>query len=66
MDCVAKAVPLDPKKTPPIKIEGDENAFLFYVESTGALPPKRIVSEAAKVLDKKASSLNDLVRKGFE
>ena len=66
MDCVAKAVPVDSKKSAPIKIEGDDTAFMFYVESTGALPPKRIVSEAAKVLDKKASLLNDLVRKGFE
>jgi DNA-directed RNA polymerase subunit D len=66
MDCVEKAVPVDPKKPFPVKIEGDDTSFVFLVESTGALPPKRIVSEAAKVLDKKASSLNDLTRKGLE
>jgi DNA-directed RNA polymerase subunit D len=66
MDCVEKAVPVDPKKPFPIKIEGDETAFLFYVESTGALAPRRIVTEAAKVLDKKSSSLNDLIKKGLE
>lgn len=66
MDCVEKAVPVDGKKVFPVKIEGDDTAFLFYVESTGALAPRRIVSEAAKVLDKKASSLNDLIRKGLE
>ena len=66
MDCVEKAVPADSKKPFPVKIEGDETAFLFYVESTGALPPKRIVTEAAKVLEKKALSLNDLVKKGLE
>jgi DNA-directed RNA polymerase subunit D len=66
MDCVEKAVPVDSKKSLPVKIEGDETSFLFYVESTGALPARRIVSEAAKVLDKKASFLNDLVRKGLE
>lgn len=66
MECVEKAVPVDGKKGFPVKIEGDDTAFLFYVESTGALAPRRIVSEAAKVLDKKASSLNDLVRKGLE
>jgi DNA-directed RNA polymerase subunit D len=66
MACVEKAVPVDSKKSAPVKVEGDENSFIFYVESTGALPPRRIVSEAAKVLDKKASSLNDLVRKGLE
>ncbi len=66
MDCVEKAVPIDPKKTFPVKIEGDDTSFLFYVESTGGLPPKRIVDEAAKVLEKKALTLTDLVRKGFE
>jgi DNA-directed RNA polymerase subunit D len=66
MNCVEKAVPVDSKKSAPVKVEGDENSFVFYVESTGALPPRRIVSEAAKVLDKKATSLNDLVRKGLE
>ena len=66
MDCVEKAVPADSKKSFPVKIEGDETSFVFYVESTGALPPKRIVTEAAKVLEKKAVALNDLARKGFE
>ena len=66
MDCVGKAVALDSKKSFPVKIEGDESAFLFYVESTRALPPQRIVAEAAKVLEKKASSLNDLVKEGLK
>ncbi len=66
MDCVEKAVPVDSKKTFPVKIEGDDTSFLFYVESTGAIPPKRIVEEAAKVLEKKATSLTDLARKHFE
>jgi DNA-directed RNA polymerase subunit D len=66
MDCVEKAVPVDPKKTFPVKIEGDETSYLFYVESTGAIPPKRIAEEAAKVLDRKATALADLAKKGFE
>ena len=66
MDCVQKAVPQDAKKQFPIKIEGDETAFVFYVESTGAIPPKRIVQEATSILNKKASALADLVRKGLE
>jgi DNA-directed RNA polymerase subunit D len=66
MDCVETATPVDSKKAFPVKVEGDETAFVFYVESTGSMPPKRIVAEAAKVLDKKAISLNDLVRKGLE
>ena len=66
MNCVEAAVPVDSKKSFPVKVEGDESAFLFYVESTGALPPRRVVIEAAKVLEKKATSLNDFVRKGLE
>lgn len=66
MDCVDKAVPQDAKKSFPVKIEGDETAFVFYVESSGALAPRRIVTEAAGILDRKASSLTDLVKKGLE
>jgi len=42
-----------PKKPSSIKVEGEPNAFIFIVESTGALPIERIVSEAAKILQKK-------------
>ena len=66
MDCVEKAVPLDSKRAFPVKVTGDETSFVFYVESTGAIPPRRIVIEAAKLIDKKATSLNDLVKKGLE
>jgi DNA-directed RNA polymerase subunit D len=66
MDCVEKAVPVDAKKVFPVKVEGDDTAYIFYVESTGAIPPRRIVSEAVKVLEKKTTTLNDFVRKGFE
>jgi DNA-directed RNA polymerase subunit D len=66
MACAEKATPVDSKKSFPVKIEGDDTAYLFYVESTGALQPRRIVIEAARVLEKKASSLNDLVKKGLE
>jgi len=66
MDCVEKATPIDAKKAFPVKVEEDDTAFIFYVESTGALPPQRIVSEASKILDKKANNLTDLVKKGLE
>ena len=66
MDCVEKAVPIDSKKPSPVKVEEDDTAFIFYVESTGALPPNRIVSEASKILDKKSINLTDLVKKGLE
>jgi DNA-directed RNA polymerase subunit D len=66
MDCVEAATPIDSKKSFPIKIEGDENAFVFYVESTGCMPPRRIVTEASKILEKKTTTLTDLVKKGLE
>jgi DNA-directed RNA polymerase subunit D len=66
MDCVQKAVPVDSKKSFPVRIEGDETAFVFYVETTGAIPPKRIIVEASNILDRKASGLTDLVKKGLE
>jgi len=66
MDCVEKATPIDSKKTFPVKIEGDENAFVFYVESTGCMPSRRIVAEASKILEKKTVNLADLVKKGLE
>jgi len=65
MDCVQKAVPVDSKKGAPVKVEGDDTSYVFYVESTGAIPPRRIVTEASRILDKKAALLNDLVRKGL-
>ena len=61
MACVEKAVPSDERKGAPIKIEGDDTTFLFQVESTGALPPRRILREAAAVLSKKAEAMSILV-----
>jgi DNA-directed RNA polymerase subunit D len=59
--CVEQAVPSDPKKGPPIEIKGDETTFLFHIESTGALPPKRILREAGNILIKKAETMTALV-----
>ena len=39
--------------------EGDENRRILYVESIGFLPPRRILLEAAKALEKKASELEE-------
>ena len=66
MDCVGKATPVDAKKAFPVKVEDDDTSFIFYVESTGALPPRRIVEEAVKILDKKAVNISDRVRKSLE
>ena len=59
--CVEQAVPLDHKKGPPVEIKGDDTTFLFNVESTGALPPKRIVREAGSLLIKRAEAMTALV-----
>jgi len=66
MDCVERAIPIDPKKTFPIKIEGNDTSFIFNIESTGCMAPRRIVTEASKILEKKAANLTDLVKKGLE
>jgi len=49
-DCV-DACPKDPSA---IIVEGDTNAFILDIESTGALPVERIVLEATKLNDRKA------------
>jgi len=41
------------KNPPAIKISWDENSFIFYIESTGALPVERIMSEAIKIYENK-------------
>lgn len=40
-----------------------EDEFLFTVESTGALKPERIVTEAVKILKKKLAALADKIEK---
>jgi len=48
MDCV-EACPQEPKD---IKVEWEKNAFIMNIESTGVLPPERIIQEATKILNK--------------
>ncbi|MEM3641391.1 MAG: DNA-directed RNA polymerase subunit D, partial [Candidatus Bathyarchaeia archaeon] len=47
-DCVDAC----PKNPPAIKIDWEKNAFIFNIESTGALSPERIMTEAVKILDR--------------
>ena len=51
-DCM-DACPKDPAA---IEATWDENTFIFNIESSGVLPPERIMQEAIKILDKKTSS----------
>ncbi|RLE52247.1 MAG: DNA-directed RNA polymerase subunit D [Candidatus Methanomethylicota archaeon] len=47
-----------------IKLNPDDTSFIFYVESTGALPAPKIVEVAAEVLAKKCSDLVEKLSKG--
>ncbi len=57
-DCVE----ICPKKPPAIKIGWEENNFIFSLESTGALPPGRIVKEALKILDGQLKEIEKQLR----
>jgi DNA-directed RNA polymerase subunit D len=47
-DCVEVC----PQNPPAIKVDREEDTFIFSLESTNALPPERILTEAIKILDK--------------
>jgi DNA-directed RNA polymerase subunit D len=62
MDC-ADACPKDPAA---LEITWDNEAFIFKIESTGALPPERILSEALKILDNKLKDFSVQLKKGMK
>ncbi|UCC58804.1 MAG: DNA-directed RNA polymerase subunit D [Candidatus Bathyarchaeum sp.] len=62
MDC-ADACPKDP---PALEISWDKEAFIFKIESTGALPVERILSEALKILNKKLKDFSVQLKKGMK
>jgi DNA-directed RNA polymerase subunit D len=53
LDCV-DTCPKDPSV---IKVEGDTNTFIFYIETSGALPVERITLEATNLIDRKSEDL---------
>jgi DNA-directed RNA polymerase subunit D len=55
MDCVEKC----PKKISPLKVSWEKNAFVMNIESTGALPPERILQEASKILENKLTEFKE-------
>jgi len=59
-ECV-KACPVEPAA---IKQGLKADAFLMIVESTGCLPPERLVTEAARILSKKLEEFSDRVERG--
>jgi DNA-directed RNA polymerase subunit D len=50
-----------PKQPPAIEVDWEKNAFIFNIESTGVLPPERIVIEAVKILDKSLKELAEQI-----
>jgi DNA-directed RNA polymerase subunit D len=57
-DCV-EACPQNP---PVIEVSEEENVFIFNLESTNALPPERIMTEAIKILDKQLKELESQIK----
>ncbi len=45
-----------------IEVSGEENAFILNIESTGALPPERAVTEAVSLLDKQLKEIEGQIK----
>jgi len=58
MDCVDVC----PQKPSPLKVEWEKNTFIMNIESTGALPPERVLKEATKLLGKQLDEFEELVK----
>ena len=59
MDCV-EACPQG--KASPLKIEWEKNQFIMNIESTGALPPERVLKEATKLLGKQLNEFEEQIK----
>jgi DNA-directed RNA polymerase subunit D len=57
-DC-AEACPEKPRA---ITVSGEEDAYIFSIESTQALSPERIITEAVKTLDKQLKELESQIK----
>jgi len=51
-----------PKDKKAISVSWEENTFIFNLESTGALPPERIMEEAIKILDKQLKEFESHIK----
>jgi DNA-directed RNA polymerase subunit D len=58
MDCVDAC----PQKPAPLKVGWEKNAFIMNIESTGALPPEKIIQEATKMLDNQLKEFKKQVK----
>ena len=58
MDCVEAC----PKKDEGLKVNWEKDAFIMNIESTGALPPGRILQEATKILGKQLKEFEEQLK----
>ncbi|MEM2527426.1 MAG: DNA-directed RNA polymerase subunit D [Candidatus Bathyarchaeia archaeon] len=63
MDCIlcTDCLRVCKRKPQPITVSWDESTFIFYIESTGALPVDRIIFEALKIYEEKYSEFISLL-----
>ncbi|MCL1978243.1 MAG: DNA-directed RNA polymerase subunit D [Candidatus Bathyarchaeota archaeon] len=59
MDCVDAC----PKKPSLIKVEWEKNNFIINLESTGALPPERVLQEATKIFGQQLKEFEEQTKK---
>jgi len=58
MDCVDAC----PQKPSPLKVEWEKDTFILNIESTGALSPERVLSEATRILGKQLEDFEEQVK----
>jgi len=58
MDCVEAC----PKKDDGIKVGWEKSDFIMNIETTGVLPPERILQEATKILDKQLNEFEEQLK----
>ena len=51
-----------PQNPPAIEVGWEENAFIFSIETTGALPTERILSKAIKILDEQTKEFESQIK----
>ncbi|MEM2309425.1 MAG: DNA-directed RNA polymerase subunit D [Candidatus Bathyarchaeia archaeon] len=63
MDCIlcTDCLRVCKRRPQPITVSWDESTFIFYIESTGALPVDRIIFEALKIYEEKYSEFINLL-----
>jgi DNA-directed RNA polymerase subunit D len=57
-DCTAACQ----QNPPAIEVGWEENTFIFNLESTGALPPEKILTEAAKIVEDQLKELESQIK----